>query len=206
MLLDKLLSNLSVHVDPFALCTLGEGWRLHLPGPSGLLFHFVLKGHGMLYGPNSDEHPIFPLHLAVVPIGAEKRTSREEEPRYGGTLNVATHARSISAMSWDPADWNWKQNHDTGMYFEQLFAADLDKSTKKGGPYPFTMQAFLPADAIRGELAESWEWEDPLTLAIRLRRGVMIPDKPGVMKGRELVADDVVFSFERQKASPKIIG
>ena len=144
--------------------------------------------------------------LAVLPVGAESGSVSEEEPQYGGTLNVATPSRAMSALSWDPADWNWKQNHDTGMYFEQLFAADLDKSTKKGGPYPFTMQAFLPADAIRGELAETWEWEHPLTLAIRLRRGVMIPDKPGVMKGRELVADDVVFSFERQKASPKIIA
>lgn len=71
MLLDKLLSNLSVYVKPFALCTLDAGWRLHLPGPSGLLFHFVLQGEGMLYGPNHDEHPIFPGHLAVVPIGAK---------------------------------------------------------------------------------------------------------------------------------------
>lgn len=71
MLLDKLLSNLSVYVKPFALCMLAEGWRLHLPGPTGLLFHFVLQGEGMLYGPNGDEHPMFPGHLAVVPIGAK---------------------------------------------------------------------------------------------------------------------------------------
>ncbi|NKB47851.1 MAG: helix-turn-helix domain-containing protein [Alphaproteobacteria bacterium] len=71
MLIDKLLSNLSVYVKPFALCTLDEGWRLHLPGPSGLLFHFVLRGEGMLYGPDGDQHPIFPGHLAVVPIGAK---------------------------------------------------------------------------------------------------------------------------------------
>jgi AraC-like DNA-binding protein len=70
MLLDKLLSNLSVHVDPFALCTMSEGWRLHLPGPPGLLFHFVLEGNGVLYGPRNDPHPIAPLYLAVVPTGA----------------------------------------------------------------------------------------------------------------------------------------
>ncbi len=71
MLVEKLLSNLSVYVKPFALCTVDEGWRLHLPGPSGLLFDFVLQGEGMLYGPNNDAHPIFPGHLAVVPIGAK---------------------------------------------------------------------------------------------------------------------------------------
>ena len=71
MLLNKLLSNLSVHVKPFAICTLSEGWRLHLPGPPGLLFHFVLEGNGVLYGPRGDAHPISPMHLSVVPIGAK---------------------------------------------------------------------------------------------------------------------------------------
>jgi AraC-like DNA-binding protein len=71
MLLNKLLSNLSVHVKPFAICTLSEGWRIHLPGPPGLLFHFVLEGNGVLYGPRSDAHPLAPLSLAVVPSGAK---------------------------------------------------------------------------------------------------------------------------------------
>jgi len=71
MLIDKLLSNLSVHVEPFALCMISEGWRLHLPGPPLLLFHFVLEGSGTLYGPRGDAHPMFPSHLAVVPIGAK---------------------------------------------------------------------------------------------------------------------------------------
>ena len=71
MLLDKLLSNLSVHVKPFAILTLSEGWRLHMPGPPGLLFHFVLEGEGVLYGPRGDAHPIAPMHLSVVPIGVK---------------------------------------------------------------------------------------------------------------------------------------
>lgn len=71
MLLDRLLSNLSVHVKPFAVCTLSEGWRLYLPGPPGLLFHFVLEGNGMLYGPRGDAHPIAPMSLAIVPSGAK---------------------------------------------------------------------------------------------------------------------------------------
>jgi AraC-like DNA-binding protein len=81
MLIDKLLSNLSVHVDPFALCTLSDGWRLHLPGPPGLLFHFVLEGSGVLYGPRSDPNPIAPLHLAVVPAGAKHILEAQGEIR-----------------------------------------------------------------------------------------------------------------------------
>jgi AraC-like DNA-binding protein len=71
MLLDKLLSNLLVHVDPFAICTLSDGWRVRLPGPPGLLFHFVLEGNGTLFGPRGDAHPIAPLSLGVVPAGAK---------------------------------------------------------------------------------------------------------------------------------------
>ncbi len=70
MLLDKLLSNLSVHVEPFALVTMSEGWRLHMPGPPGLLLHFVLEGNGVLYGPRGDAHSFAPRHLAVIPAGA----------------------------------------------------------------------------------------------------------------------------------------
>ena len=47
--------------------------------------------------------------------------------------------------------------------------------------------------------------DNPLRVEVKLRKGVMFPDKPGVMKARELVADDVVFSFYRLDKSPKKI-
>jgi peptide/nickel transport system substrate-binding protein len=129
---------------------------------------------------------------------------RAEEPKYGGSLEIGTVYITLSALSFDPADWNWKLNHDTGNYLEQLFAADLSKSVKNGGKFPFYADAWLPSDAIRGELAEKWEWKkDPLRIEVKLREGVMFPDKPGVMKARELVADDVVFSFYRLANSAK---
>jgi peptide/nickel transport system substrate-binding protein len=129
-----------------------------------------------------------------------------EAPKYGGTVNVATMYYTISALTWDPADWNWKANHDTGQYFEQLFAADLSKSKKAGGKHAFVADAYLPLDAIRGELAESWKWmEKPLRLEVKLRPGVMFPEKKGVMAARELTAEDVVFTYTHLNASPKKI-
>ena len=128
-----------------------------------------------------------------------------EPPRYGGELNVGTVYVTLSALSWDTTDWNWKQNHDTGMLYEQLFVADLDQAAVRGGDQRFVSEAYLSAETIRGEVAASWEWEDPLTLVIEVRRGMTFPDKPGVMEARELDAHDVVFSFERQRDSPKAI-
>lgn len=142
------------------------------------------------------------MALAVVGAGAAVQA---ETPKYGGNLEIATVYVGISALSWDLADWNWKQNHDTGQFYEQLFAADLSQSKRLGGKHPFYADAWLPSDAIRGELAESWKWTTPLRLEIKLRKGVKFPAKPGVMAERELVADDVLFSFNRQNNSPKKI-
>ena len=130
--------------------------------------------------------------------------ARAQKPHYGGSLEIGTVSATISALSWDPADFAWKLNHDTGLYLETLFAGDLSKSLRNGGKFNFKPDAWLSADAMRGELAESWEWtEKPLAVVVKLRKGIMWPAKVGVMESREFVADDVVFSFNRQNNSPK---
>ncbi len=138
-------------------------------------------------------------------VAAGSAIAQAEAPKYGGTVEIGSVYPTISALSWDLADWNWKQNYDTGQVYEQLFVADLSKAKRNGGKYAFQADAWLPEDAIRGELAESWKWTDPLTLEVKLRKGVKFPAKPGVMEERELVAEDVVFSYGRQEASAKKI-
>ena len=128
----------------------------------------------------------------------------EEKPKYGGTLNIGMVYVTLSPLSWNPTDWAWKFQQDTGLMYEQLFAGDLSKSQRRGGKFSFQPDAWLASDALRGELAESWGWKDnPLRVEVKLRKGVMFPDKPGVMKSRELVAQDVVDTFERLDKSPK---
>ncbi|XQU70485.1 hypothetical protein OJJOAM_003274 [Cupriavidus sp. H18C1] len=143
--------------------------------------------------------------LAGMAVTAGSAIAQAEAPKYGGTVEIGSVYPTISALSWDLADWNWKQNYDTGQVYEHLFAADLSKAKRNGGKYAFQADAWLPEDAIRGELAESWKWTDPLTLEVKLRKGVKFPAKPGVMEERELVAEDVVFSYSRQEASAKKI-
>lgn len=148
--------------------------------------------------------------LALLGGCAERRefdpgAYREGAPRYSGTLNVGTVNVTLPALSWDPADWTWKSNHDTGAMREQLFAGDLDLSVRKGGLFDFIADAYLPGEAMRGELAREWTWADPLTLVIALREGVTFAAIPGVMEPRELVADDVVFTFELMRDSPRKI-
>ena len=148
--------------------------------------------------------------VLAAPLAAADAEASQEAPQYGGTLNIGTVYVTLSALSWDIADWAWKGNHDAGSIREVLMAGDLDKSIRKGGKYPFTPEAYLPDDSLRGELAESWEWEEnedgSFQLVVHLRRGIMFTEKPGIMKARELVADDVVFSYELVKNSPKKIS
>ena len=113
---------------------------------------------------------------------------------------------TVNPMSPDNGDWAWKHSQDTGLTYEQLFAADLSKSIRNGGKYPFTADAWIAPDALRGELAEKWEMkQNPLRVEVQLRKGIMFPAKAGVMESRELTADDVVFSYDRLNKSPKKI-
>jgi peptide/nickel transport system substrate-binding protein len=137
-----------------------------------------------------------------------QKAAAPEKPQYGGELNIGNVYVTVSPMSPDTGDWAWKHNQDTGLAYEQLFVADLTKSKRNGGPYTFASDAWLPADGIRGELAEKWEMkQNPLRVEVQLRKGVMFPAKPGVMESREFTADDVVFSYDRiNKSAKKIPG
>ena len=144
--------------------------------------------------------------LATAPTWATAQAAKAapEKPQPGGALSIANAYYTVAPLSFDAGDWAWKFNMDNGLVYEQLMVADLSKSKRKGGKHGFTADAWLPPDAIRGELAESWKLlENPLRLEVQLRKGIMFPAKPGVMEARELVADDVVYSFERMNKSPK---
>ena len=91
------------------------------------------------------------------------------------------------------------------LVYEQLFAADLSQvaggtaASIRSMPTPGCRRTPSAANSPR-----SWEWkQNPLRVEINLRKGVMFPDKPGVMAARELVADDVVFSLQPPRQEPE---
>ena len=55
---------------------------------------------------------------------------------------------------------------------------------------------YVPLFTYTGELAESWETPDPLTYIFHIRQGVNWHNK-APMNGRELTADDVVYTYQR---------
>lgn len=54
-----------------------------------------------------------------------------------------------------------------------------------------------PSLLLECDLCEGWCMEDPLTYRFQLRKGVLWHNRPPV-DGRELIAADVVYSYERQ--------
>ena len=145
--------------------------------------------------------------LGVAGATQAQTPAKAEKPQYGGALSIGLVYYTVSPLSFDVADWPWKHNQDTGLTYEQLFAADMSKSVRNGGKYPFTSDAFLPPEGMRGELAEKWQLlQNPWRLEVQLRKGVMFPAKAGVMAAREMTAEDVVFSYDRLNKSPKKIA
>ena len=71
MLLDKLLDHVSVYAEPFATCLLSSGWRLRLPGPPQVMFHYVMQGSGYLRGPEGELLPLERFSLGIVPKGTQ---------------------------------------------------------------------------------------------------------------------------------------
>jgi peptide/nickel transport system substrate-binding protein len=138
----------------------------------------------------------------AAPAAAE--SFKMETPKYGGALEIVTVYATISALSWDNYDYNWKHNHDTGAVYEQLFVTDVSNFKSRGGKWTMTPDAYIPSESMRGELAEKWELkQNPLQIVVTLRKGIMFPEKPGIMASRELTADDIVYTFNRQNSSPK---
>jgi len=145
--------------------------------------------------------------LAVSALTTQAQTPvAPQAPQYGGSLTVSPYQFGLSALSWDPADWNWKVNVDAGPYMEQLMVGDLSKGIRGGGTYRFSSEAYVPPSVLRGELIESWKLnEKPLSIEMKLRQGVMWQAREGVMAEREFIAEDVVYAFNRQIKSPKAV-
>ncbi|MBI4765360.1 MAG: hypothetical protein HY787_12260 [Deltaproteobacteria bacterium] len=141
------------------------------------------------------------LILATTVLAAAPKA---EPPRYGGTMTFMEKYPALNPIAWDNATWVWKHAYDTGFYLEHLMMGDLQKGPRGTNQYDFKENSWIPHLFLRGELIEKYEVKKkPMQVIFHLRKGVMWQEKPGIMKAREFVADDVVFSMTRLRNSPK---
>jgi len=106
------------------------------------------------------------------------RRARAQAPRRGGTLSLRT---------WDPPHFDPFQTISYKTHIALSFTHSRLLKHKAG---PQVAPGTFP---VEGDLAESWTQPNDTTYVFKLRRGVRWHNKPPV-NGRELTADDVVFS------------
>jgi peptide/nickel transport system substrate-binding protein len=112
---------------------------------------------------------------------ARPRPAGAQTPKRGGVFRFS---------GFDPPNFDPHQNvHFWTFIYLSLTHSGLVRH--KAGPS--VTPGTLP---IEGDLAESWEQPNETTYVFKLRKGVRWHNKPPV-NGRELTAEDVVFTFQR---------
>ncbi len=124
------------------------------------------------------------------PKSTSALTTALGEPQYGGTITVAENVFTYI----DPYRYESESTRINTFYFEKLVVGDWAVNRKTWG-FPVALGS-CPLQYMKGQLAESWETPDPLTIIVHIRKGVKFQDKPPV-NGRELTAEDVVWNLKR---------
>ncbi len=107
-------------------------------------------------------------------------------PQYGGTLRYWIRS---DPPGWDP--WGRTRFWDpTRKIAELVFNPLYSPTAHTGDSCKITLD---------GEIAESWDFVEPTVLEFKLRQGVMWHDK-APLNGRELTADDVVYTLNERYA------
>ncbi len=117
---------------------------------------------------------------AAAVVGAPT-IARAQTPKRGGTLSLRL---------WDPPHFD---PHLTVSFKTHILYSFTHSRLVKHKAGPGIAPGTFP---IEGDLAESWTQPNENTYVFKLRRGVRWHNKPPV-NGRELVADDVVYTLDR---------
>ena len=122
----------------------------------------------------------------------------QEMPQYGGYVTLST---TQNLIGFDPAYTVTWQLFQMCYTHDPLLMGDFAKTASGSGESGFLLYTFF-LEHQTGYLAESYEFPDEETIIFHLREGIRWQNLPPV-NGREFVADDCVFSFERLFVTPE---
>ena len=129
--------------------------------------------------------------VAVIKEEPTEAITTTSGPQYGGVINLL-----IAAEPGQRADPYYYENGISSAAHEELAHGDWTKGGAGTNEWNF-MGSYYPEEYHNaGMLAESWEVPDNETIIFYLRKGIRWQDRPPV-NGREFVAADVVYSFNR---------
>ncbi len=101
--------------------------------------------------------------------------------KYGGTLRVYNRDNVL--------DWDFHKQITGSRHLRNIHHSIFSGVAGEAAIAPCVKEKVL-------DLGESWKWVDDKTFEVKLRQGVKFQNKPPV-NGRELTAEDVVWSWKR---------
>ncbi len=128
-----------------------------------------------------------------------------DKPQYGGRIVVATNTnwQDFDEITGSPITFN----HTMRFTNEELWIGDW--STGPAGSNVNPTGGTRVTTFMTGDLAESWDLSgfDAGTLTFKIKKGVHFALDPSseasrLVNGRELTADDIVYSFKQVTTSP----
>ena len=140
-----------------------------------------------------EEAVVTPEEEEVVTPEEEEVAPAPEAPKYGGEFILALGA---DVQGFDEISTPNYSTYTQNLTNEELTTGDWAKGPAGTGEASWLIYTTYFPNLEIGSLAESWEIPDEETIIFHIRKGVHFHDKPPV-NGRELTADDVVFSFKR---------
>ena len=109
------------------------------------------------------------------------------KPTYGGVMVVRNNADIVNFDQYGP-----KLPSCISLFEDRLF---VDNWTLDPAVFSYKIN-WRPSDYVKGQLAESWEFTNLSTLVVHLRKGIVWQNLTPA-NGREVVADDVVYHYQR---------
>jgi peptide/nickel transport system substrate-binding protein len=134
----------------------------------------------------------------VEELKVEKGLLSPDVPKYGGVFIDTTG----NPMGFDPGVIQSPMIYWTRIMNEPLMEGDWSKGPAGTGQVDWQFGHMGMVSVLRGALAESYEMPDDETIIFHIRPGVHWWNKPPV-NGREVTADDVAWSIEREWACAK---
>jgi peptide/nickel transport system substrate-binding protein len=110
------------------------------------------------------------------------------KPQYGGEMVFRLNRKIVNLDPYYGV--HLTQIHTAWM--EKLF---VDDWTLNPEIYDYVKNQ-RPNQYVKGHLAESWEFTDPSTFVVHLRKGIRWQNIPPA-NGRELISEDIAFHFHR---------
>jgi peptide/nickel transport system substrate-binding protein len=125
-----------------------------------------------------------------------------EKPRYGGWLTIVDNQ---DPLYFDKMVGSQHQGATYQITNEQMLTISYLHGPTGDNKVAMKYVVTPPYDLLEGELAESYEIPDDSTVIWHLRKGIhFAPANKAPTNGREMVADDVAFTFTKVWTTPTV--